>query len=86
MLVIASNSVEEHHPLNQRHAYVVSRTGACINDLREVIDMDSWRTTTPFPFESLQAAPDTSFDKDGNPGSAPPCQWYSRIEAACRNL
>ena len=53
VLVIASNLVEEHHFLNQRHARVVSRTRACIHDLREVIDMDTWRTTAPFPFESM---------------------------------
>ena len=39
VLVIASNLVEEHHFLNQRHAHFVSWTGACINDPPEVIDI-----------------------------------------------
>ena len=64
VLVIASNSVEEHHFLNQRHTHVVSKTRTCINDLREAIDMDSWRTTAPFRFGSMRAAPDTCFDKN----------------------
>ena len=85
VLVIASDSVEERRFLDQRHAHVLSRTAPCIHDLREVVDMESWCTTAPFPFESMRAAPDTSFDENGNPGSAPSYQWYTKIEVAYRN-
>ena len=85
MLVIASISVEEHRFLNHPQAHVVSKTTVCIHNVREVVDMDSWRATAPFPSECMQAAPDTSFNKYGNPGSAQNYQWYTKIEVACRN-
>ena len=48
--------------------------------------MDSSRTTAELPFESMQAAPNTSFEENGNPGSAPRYQRSSKIEMSCRNL
>ena len=83
---ITSNSVEEHHFLNQGNANDVSRTRVCIWDLREVIDMEIWRPTAAFTFESMQPAPDKFFDEDRNPGSTPSYQWYTKIKASCRNL
>ena len=83
--VIASNSVEKHHPLNQRQTHAESRTRECINNLREVINIDVWRTAAAFPFGLMRAACDTSFDENENSGSAPGYQWYSRIQAACGN-
>ena len=85
-LVIASNPVDVHRFLSQRHAHDVSRTTACIYDLREVIDIDSWRKTALFCYESMRADPDTSFDHNGTPGSAPRYQWYTKIQVACQNL
>ena len=64
----------------------VSRTNACIYDLREFVDIDSWRKTAPFPYESMQTTPDTFFDKNKTPGSAPSYQWYPKIEVACQNF
>ena len=54
--------------------------------LREVVNTDGWRKTAPFPYESMRAAPDTSFDENGTPGSAPSCHRYAKIEVACQNF
>ena len=90
VLVIASNSTtvqrEGHHLLSQQHANVVSRTTACTYGLRDIVHIDSWRKTAPFPYESVQTAPDTSVDKSGTPGSTPSYQWYARIEEACQKF
>ena len=47
--------------------------------------MDSWRATAPLLFQSMRAAPDISFDKNRNPGSAPRYQAYIKIQVACPN-
>ena len=86
VLVTPSDSVEVHRFTGQRHAHVVSKTTACIYNLREVVEMDSWRKTPPFPFASMRAAPDMSFDKSGTPGSATSYQWYTKIELVCHNV
>ena len=86
VLVIVSNSVKEHHFLIQRDAHVLSRTRSCIHNLREVVNMDRWRTTALFPFESMQAASPMSLDENTSPGSALSYQWYTKIGFACGNL
>ena len=86
MLVIASDSVLQHTPLNPQHARVISTTRVCIDNLRDTIDMDGWRTTGSFPTELMQAAPDASFDENRNPGNTPGYQWYGQIELAFSNL
>ena len=86
VLVIASNPTDGHRFFSQQHANVVAETTACIYNLRETVDLDSWRRTALFPYESMQTAPDTSFPEHENPGSAPSYQWYAKIEVACQNL
>ena len=51
-----------------------------------VVDIDSWRKTAPFPYQTMQSAPDTCFDENGTPRSAPSYQWYTKIEVACQNF
>ena len=53
VLVIASNSTDDHRFLSKQHANVVSRTTACIYKLCEEVDIDSWRRTAPFPYELM---------------------------------
>ena len=77
--------MDVHRFLGQRHAHVVLRTTARIYHLRDDVHIDSWRKTAPFPYESMLAAPETSFDKNGTPGRAPSYQWYTRIEVAYQN-
>ena len=64
----------------------MTSTNAAITELRKTIDIDSWGRTAPFPYETMQSAPDTSFDEHGNAGSAPSYQWYTKIEVACQNF
>ena len=61
-------------------------TNTAITELRKTIDIDSWGRTAPFPYETMQSAPDTSFHEHGNAGSAPSYQWYTKIELACQNF
>ena len=77
---------QAHQFLSSRHAAVVSRTNATIHELRGVVDIDSWRKTAPFSYETMQSAPDTSFDENRTLGSAPSYQWYTKIEVACHNF
>ena len=72
--------------LSERHAGVVTSTNAAITEWRRVIDIDSWGRTAPFPYETLQSTPDTSFDEHGNAGTARSYQWYTKIEVACQNF
>ena len=55
---------------------------ADIFNLRDIVDIDSWRKTAPFPHDTMRTAPDTSFDESGTPGSAPSYQWYGKTEVA----
>ena len=75
VLVIASSAMagqRRGHPfLSPRHAAVVSKANATIYKFRGVVDIDSWRKTAPFHYETMRSAPDTFFDKNGTPGSAP---------------
>ena len=64
----------------------MSRTNPAIHKLRGVADIDSWQKTAPFPYDTMRSAPDTSFDENRNPGSAPSYQWYTKIEVACQNF
>ena len=64
----------------------MTSTNAALTELRKTIDIDSWDRTAPFPYETMRSAPDTSFDEDGNAGSAPSYQWYRKIEVACQNF
>ena len=81
VLVIAwsvmAGQLRGHHFLTPLHAEVVWRTNATIFDLRDIVDIDSWRKTAPFPFETMRSAPDTS---------APSYQWYEKIWMACQNF
>ena len=90
VLVIASSAMacqrRGHQFLSPRHTTVVSRTNATIRALRGVVDIDSWRKTAPFPYGTMQGVRDTSFNENGNPGSAPSYQWYRKIEVACHNF
>ena len=86
VLVLGSNSADTHRFLSQRHANVVSRTTACIYDLREVFDRESWRETALFPYESMRTAPDTSFDENRTSGCARSYQWHAKIEVACQTF
>ena len=90
VLVIASSRIAGQrrgdHFLSLVHAEAVLRTNTTIYDLRDIFDIDSWRTTAPFPHETMQSAPDTSFDESGTPGSAPSYQWYAKIKVACQNF
>ena len=74
-----------HQFLSSRQAAVVSKTNATIYDLCDVVDIDSWRKTAPFPNETMRGAPDTSFAESGTPGSAPSYQWYTKIQVASQN-
>ena len=65
--VIAPNPTDGHRFLSQQHANVVSWTTACIYDLLETVDIDSWRQTAPFPYWSMQTAIDSSFDEHKTP-------------------
>ena len=58
-LSLMTGKREGHHFLSQQHAIDVSRTNACIYDLRDVVDIDSRRKTAPFPYEAMRTAPDT---------------------------
>ena len=75
VLVIASSAMagQRRGPqfLSSRHAAVVSKTNATIYKLRGVVDMNRWRKTAPFPYETMQSASDTFFDENRTPGSAP---------------
>ena len=64
----------------------MTSTNAAITELRKTIDIDSWDRTAPFPYETMQSAPDTSFDEHGNAGSAPSYRWYTKIEVPCQNF
>ena len=64
----------------------MSRTNATIQELCGIVDIDSWRKTALFSFETMQSPPDTSFDENGTPGSAQSYQWYTKIEVACQNF
>ena len=64
----------------------MSKTNATIYKLRGVVNIHSWRKTAPFPYVTIRSAPDTSFDKNGIPGSAPSYQWYTKIEVACQKF
>ena len=75
-----------HQFLSSHHTAVVSKTNATIYNLRDVVDIDSWRKTAPFPYETMPSAPDMFFDESGTPGSAPSYQWYTKIEVACQNF
>ena len=75
-----------HQLLSPRRATVVSKTNATIHELRGDVDVDSWRKTAPFPYDTMRSAPDTYFDKNGTPGSAPSYQSYTKIEVACQNV
>ena len=90
VLVIASSLMagqrRGHSFLSSRQAAVVLTTNATIYNLRDVGDIDSWRKTALLPSETMQSAPDTSFDESGTPGSAPSYQWYTKIEVACQNF
>ena len=90
MLVIASSLMagqqRGHHLLSPLHAELVSRTSATIFNLRDIVDIEGWRKTAPFPYETMRRAPHTSFDETGTPGSAPSYQWYAKIEVACQNF
>ena len=67
VLVIASSVMagqqRGHQFLSSRHPAVVSKTNATIYDLRDVVDIDSWRKTGPLPYGTMPTAPDTSFDE-----------------------
>ena len=90
VLIIASSAmarqVRGHQVLRPRHAAVLSKTNATIYELRGVVDIDSWRKTAPFPYETMQSAPDTSFNENGTPGSAPSYWWYTKIGVACQKF
>ena len=86
VLVFASNSVEVHRFLSQRHTHVVSRTTACIYNPCDIVDIDSWCKTALFAFRSMPAAPDRSFNENRTPGSAPSYRWYTKIQVACQNV
>ena len=75
-----------HVFLSERHAAIVTSTNAAITELRKSIDIDSWGRTGPFPYETMRSTPDTSFNEQGNAGSAPSCQWYKKIEVACQKF
>ena len=85
-LVIASDSKSLEKRLDLQHEQLMSITRASIVDLRDTIDMDSWRETAFFPIKNMQAGPDTSFEENEKPANAPGYQWYGQIEAACRQL
>ena len=90
VLVMASSAMagqrRGHQFLIPRQATVVSRTNAAIQGMRGVVDIDSWRKTAPFPYDTMRSAPDMSFDKNRTPGSAPSYEWYKKIEVACQNF
>ena len=90
VLVIASSLMasqpQGHEFLSSRHAAFVSNTNATIHELRDVVEIDSWRKTAPFPYERIRSASDTSFDESRTPGGAPSYQWYKRIEVACQTF
>ena len=90
VIVIASSAMagqpRGHQFLSPRHAAVVLSTNAAIHKLRRVIHIDSWHKTTPFPYDTMRSAPDTSLDEYRNAGSAPSYQWYTNIEVACQNF
>ena len=86
VLVFASNSVEVHRFLSQRHTHVLSRTTACIYNPCDIVDIDSWCKTALFAFRSMPAAPDRSFNENRTPGSAPSYRWYTKIQVACQNV
>ena len=75
-----------HQFLSSRHAAVVWKTNATIYDLRDVVNIDSWRKTASFAYETMRSAPDTSFDESGTSGGEPRYQWYTQIEVACQNF
>ena len=87
VLVIASGTMtgqrRGHQFLSSLHAAVVLKTNASVNKLRDVADIDGWRKTALFPYETMRSAPDTSFDETGTPGGAPSYQSYTKIEVAC---
>ena len=64
----------------------MSKTNACNFDLPDVVDIDSWHKTAPFPYDRMRSAGDTSFDDSRTPGSAPSYQWYAKIEVTCHNF
>ena len=90
VLVIASSAMagqrRGHQFLSPFHAAVLSSTNATSHELRRVFDIDSWRKTALFPYDTLRSAPDTSFDEHGKAGSAPSHQWYTKIDVAYQNL
>ena len=57
-----------------------------IDELRNTVDMDNRCNQAPFLVEAMRAAPETSFDEERTQGSLPSYQWYSQIEAACRQV
>ena len=86
MLLFASDLISKHKPLNPQHAHLISTARACIDNLRETIDMEDWRTTASCPMYRMQAAPHTSFDGNGNLGNAPGYKSYGQKEVAYRQL
>ena len=62
------------------------KTNATIYELRAVVDIDSWRKTAPFPYETMRSTPDTSFEESGTPGGASSYQWYTKIKEACQTF
>ena len=90
VLTIASSAMAGqrggHVFLSERHAAVVTNTNAAITYLGKTINIDSWGRTAPFPYDTMQSAPDTSFHEHGNTGGKPSYQWYTKIEVACQNF
>ena len=85
-----------HRFLSQRHANVVLRTSACIYDLRDIVDIDSWCKTAPFPYETMRTARDTFFDEsgtlaahqatNGTPRSKWPVRSFDQLSSTGRNV
>ena len=90
VLVIAASLIARqrrgHQFLSSRHATGVPKTNAIICELRDFVNIDSWRKTAPFPYETMRSTPDTSFHKSGTPGGAPSYQWCTKIQVACQNF
>ena len=75
-----------HVFLSERHAAVVTTRNAAITQLSKTININRWGQTAPFPYDRMQSAPDTSFDRHWNARGKPSYQWYTKIEVACQNF
>ena len=84
VLIIASESKYVHVRLNPYHEELVEVARAKISELRDTMDMGVWRKQAVYSLDKMQAAPNTSFDENGNPGNPRGYHWCSRIETACR--